>query len=68
VEKVLPITVQRLRLSAGVKISQQRNRWQHPPELLSAHSRIPSFSDGTEDIGEEGLGEEERGEFLHQRA
>jgi hypothetical protein len=31
-------------------------------------SRIPSFSDGTEDIGEEGLGEEERGEFLHQRA
>jgi len=36
VEKVLPITVQRLRLGAGVKITKQRTRWQHAPELLSA--------------------------------
>lgn len=36
VEKVLPITVQRLRLGAGVKIAKQRTRWQHAPELLSA--------------------------------
>jgi hypothetical protein len=36
VEKVLPITVQRLRLGAGIKIAKQRTRWEHAPELLSA--------------------------------
>jgi hypothetical protein len=36
VEKVLPITVQRIRLLAGVKQAEQRTRWQHPPDILSA--------------------------------
>jgi hypothetical protein len=36
IEKVLPITVQRLRLGAGVKIAKQRTRWQHAPQMLSA--------------------------------
>ena len=35
-EKVLPITVQRIRLSAGIKIAAQRNRWSHDPRVLSA--------------------------------
>lgn len=35
-EKVLPITVQRIRLLAGVKQGEQRTRWQHPPDILSA--------------------------------
>lgn len=35
-DKVLPITVQRVRLGAGIKISEQRNRWIHDPTLLSA--------------------------------
>jgi DNA invertase Pin-like site-specific DNA recombinase len=35
-EKVLPITVQRLRLGAGIKVAAQRNRWTHDPTLLSA--------------------------------
>jgi DNA invertase Pin-like site-specific DNA recombinase len=36
VEEVLPITVQRIRLLAGVKQAEQRTRWQHPPDILSA--------------------------------
>jgi DNA invertase Pin-like site-specific DNA recombinase len=35
-EKVLPITVQRIRLNAGVKVSMQRNRWSHDTSSLSA--------------------------------
>jgi DNA invertase Pin-like site-specific DNA recombinase len=35
-EKVLPITVQRIRLSAGIKVATQRNRWSHDPRVLSA--------------------------------
>lgn len=35
-EKVLPITVQRIRLSAGIKVGAQRSRWRHDPGLLSA--------------------------------
>lgn len=35
-EKVLPITVQRIRLSAGIKVAAQRNRWSHDPRVLSA--------------------------------
>jgi DNA invertase Pin-like site-specific DNA recombinase len=35
-EKVLPITVQRIRLSAGINVTEQRNRWVHDPSLLSA--------------------------------
>jgi hypothetical protein len=34
-EKVRPITVQRIRLSAGLKIARQRTRWNHDPGLLS---------------------------------
>ncbi|MGO7770938.1 hypothetical protein ACC736_39665, partial [Rhizobium ruizarguesonis] len=30
-DKVLPITVQRLRLAAGIKAKAQRNRWTHDP-------------------------------------
>jgi DNA invertase Pin-like site-specific DNA recombinase len=35
-DKVLPITVQRIRLRAGVKLTEQRTRWRHPPDVLSA--------------------------------
>jgi len=35
-DKVLPITVQRLRLGAGIKVATQRTRWDHDPSLLSA--------------------------------
>jgi DNA invertase Pin-like site-specific DNA recombinase len=35
-EKVLPITVQRIRLSAGIKVAAQRNRWAHDPRVVSA--------------------------------
>lgn len=35
-EKVVPITVQRIRLGAGVKVTAQRNRWSHDPSSLSA--------------------------------
>lgn len=35
-DKVLPITVQRLRLGAGIKVTMQRTRWDHDPSLLSA--------------------------------
>lgn len=35
-EKVLPITVQRIRLRAGIKLAEQRTRWRHPPDILSA--------------------------------
>jgi DNA invertase Pin-like site-specific DNA recombinase len=34
-DKVLPITVQRLRLGAGIKVATQRTRWEHDPSLLS---------------------------------
>jgi DNA invertase Pin-like site-specific DNA recombinase len=35
-ERVLPITVQRIRLGAGIKVAAQRNRWSHGPSVLSA--------------------------------
>lgn len=35
-EKVLPITVQRVRLGAGIKMATQRNRWSHASSFLSA--------------------------------
>ncbi|MEO0995081.1 MAG: recombinase family protein [Pseudomonadota bacterium] len=35
-DRVLPITVQRLRRGAGIKVSTQRTRWDHDPALLSA--------------------------------
>jgi DNA invertase Pin-like site-specific DNA recombinase len=35
-DKVLPITVQRIRLAAGIKIATQRNRWNHDANFLSA--------------------------------
>ena len=34
-EKVMPITVQRLRLGAGIKMATQRTRWNHDASLLS---------------------------------
>ena len=34
-EKVRPITVQRIRLGAGLKTARQRTRWNHAPGLLS---------------------------------
>jgi DNA invertase Pin-like site-specific DNA recombinase len=34
-DKVLPITVQRIRLGAGIKMITQRTRWAHNPDLLS---------------------------------
>jgi hypothetical protein len=33
-EKVRPITVQRIRLGAGLKTARQRTRWNHDPGLL----------------------------------
>ena len=35
-EKVLPITVQRIRLDAGIKVVAPRNRWIHDTRSLSA--------------------------------
>lgn len=35
-DRVLPITVQRIRLDAGIKVEVQRNRWSHDPSALSA--------------------------------
>ena len=35
-EKVMPITVQRIRLGAGIKITAQRSRWTHDASVLSA--------------------------------
>jgi hypothetical protein len=36
-DKVLPITVQRIRLHAGLKgLTEQRTRWRHSPDSLSA--------------------------------
>lgn len=37
VDMVLPITVQRIRLGAGIKVTIQRNRWHHAPNMLSAN-------------------------------
>ncbi len=34
-EKVLPITVQRLRLAAGIKVKAQRNRCERPAKAFS---------------------------------
>ena len=36
-ESVLPITVQRIRLAAGIRVAAQRTRWHHDPSLLSAN-------------------------------
>jgi hypothetical protein len=36
-EKVLPITVQRIRLGAGIKVTAQRKRWAHDSSSLSAN-------------------------------
>jgi len=36
-DKVLPITVQRIRMAAGIKVAVQRNKWRHGPGLLSAN-------------------------------
>jgi len=33
-DRVLAITVQRIRLAAGLKMNAQRTRWRHPPGLL----------------------------------
>lgn len=35
-EEVLPITVQRIRLKAGMKVTVQRSRWAHDSSVLSA--------------------------------
>ena len=35
-EKVLPVTVQGIRLGAGIKMTRQRTRWDHDSSLLSA--------------------------------
>ncbi len=36
-DKVLPVTVQRIRLAAGIKVAVQRNIWCHNPDLLTAN-------------------------------
>lgn len=36
-DKVLPITVQSIRLAAGIKVSVRRERWSHRPGKLSAN-------------------------------
>ena len=36
-DKVLPITVQRICLAEGIKVTDQRTRWDHDPSLLSAN-------------------------------
>jgi len=36
-DRVLPVTVQRIRLGAGVKVPKQRTRWDHPPGVITAN-------------------------------
>ncbi len=36
-DKVLPVTVQRIRLATGIKVAVQRHRWHHDPDLLTAN-------------------------------
>lgn len=36
-DKVFPVTVQRIRLAAGIKVTAQRNRWHHDQSFLSAN-------------------------------
>ncbi|WP_323006989.1 hypothetical protein [Pseudorhodobacter sp.] len=36
-DKVLPVTVQRIRSAAGIKVADQRHRWHHDPDLLTAN-------------------------------
>ena len=36
-DTVLPITVQRIRFAAGIKVAVPRNRWHHAPNMLSAN-------------------------------
>lgn len=36
-DQVFPITVQRIRLAAGIKVAVQRDRWHHDRSLLSAN-------------------------------
>jgi hypothetical protein len=44
-DKVLPITVWRIRLSAGLKeLIERRPRWRHSPDLLSAHELARALS------------------------
>lgn len=40
-DKVLPITVGRLRRAAAIKVATQRNRWEHDD---AAHSNWPASS------------------------
>lgn len=35
-DRVMPITVQRIRLGAGIKVTDARNRWTHDADVLSA--------------------------------
>ena len=34
---VLGVTVQKIRLAAGIKVIKQRTRWEHPPGILTAN-------------------------------
>lgn len=43
-DKVLPITIQRIRLAAGIKVAMQRDRWHHDPSLLSANALAAKLS------------------------
>jgi len=36
-DKVLPVTVRRIRMAAGIKVAAPRNKWRHDPGLLSAN-------------------------------
>jgi DNA invertase Pin-like site-specific DNA recombinase len=36
-EKVLPVTVRRIRHGSGIKVTEQRNRWVHDLSMLSAN-------------------------------
>ena len=36
-DTVLPVTVQRIRFAAGLKVAVPRNRWHHAPNMLSAN-------------------------------
>ncbi|RWR16890.1 recombinase family protein [Sinirhodobacter populi] len=36
-DTVLPITVQRIRFAAGIKVAVQRTKWRHAPGILSAN-------------------------------
>lgn len=43
-DRVLQITVQRIRLAAGMKVRKQKTRWEHPSSVLTANQLAAKLS------------------------